>query len=136
MKSSVVILKNFVLIKYCHGKISFAAHWLSIKGVQPSVPENPPPASKELQKKEILDTGIKNKIDKGHRNDKAHKLRHHKADMVRLKDLTTHELSVVRLCAVHLQHFLFIRFWELGLHHKSQSNNAVQVPCLCFFCIL
>ncbi|PVD18299.1 hypothetical protein C0Q70_20848 [Pomacea canaliculata] len=73
---------------------SLKAHWLSIKGVQPSVPENPPPASKELQKKEILDTGIKNKIDKGHRNDKAHKLRHHKADMVRLKDLTTHELSV------------------------------------------
>ncbi|XP_017164213.1 transcription initiation factor TFIID subunit 6 isoform X1 [Poecilia reticulata] len=32
--------------------VSLKAHWLSIEGVQPSIPENPPPASKEQQKAE------------------------------------------------------------------------------------
>lgn len=83
--------------------LGVAAHWLSIEGVQPAIPENPPAASKEQQKKEILDTGVKNMIDKGH---KAHKpgtdtvsrlrRKHPRSDMVKLKDLTTHELSVVR----------------------------------------
>ncbi|KAK7499297.1 hypothetical protein BaRGS_00009557 [Batillaria attramentaria] len=80
--------------------LAIKAHWLSIEGVQPAIPENPPPASKDQQKKEILDTGVKNLIDKGHKtqpvHDRAsrHKHRHHKTDMVKLKDLTTHELSV------------------------------------------
>ena len=81
------------------------AHWLSIEGVQPSIQENPPAASKEQQKKEILDTNVKYMIDKGHKTQKAGsesvprlKRKHPKGDMVRLKDLTMHELSVVSLC--------------------------------------
>lgn len=31
------------------------AHWLSVDGVQPTVPENPPPLSKESQKLESVD---------------------------------------------------------------------------------
>uniref|UniRef100_A0A8C9SQ05 Transcription initiation factor TFIID subunit 6 n=2 Tax=Scleropages formosus TaxID=113540 RepID=A0A8C9SQ05_SCLFO len=33
-------------------EVSLKAHWLSIEGVQPAIPENPPPASKEQQKTE------------------------------------------------------------------------------------
>ncbi|XP_018589295.1 transcription initiation factor TFIID subunit 6-like isoform X1 [Scleropages formosus] len=32
--------------------VSLKAHWLSIEGVQPAIPENPPPVSKEQQKVE------------------------------------------------------------------------------------
>ena len=35
------------------------AHWLCIDGEQPAIPENPPPASKDQQKMEILDTNVK-----------------------------------------------------------------------------
>ena len=31
------------------------AHWLAIEGVQPSIPENPPPIDKDQQKKEAVD---------------------------------------------------------------------------------
>ncbi|XP_076454129.1 transcription initiation factor TFIID subunit 6-like [Babylonia areolata] len=82
-------------------EVSLKAHWLSVEGVQPAIPENPPAASKEQQKKEILDTSVKNLIDKGHKTQKPSangvsrlKRKHPKSDMVRLKDLTTHELSV------------------------------------------
>lgn len=35
--------------------VSVRAHWLSVEGVQPTVPENPPPLSKEAQKLESVD---------------------------------------------------------------------------------
>lgn len=33
------------------------AHWLAIEGVQPAIPENPPPLSRELQKLEGINPG-------------------------------------------------------------------------------
>ncbi|KAM4678266.1 transcription initiation factor TFIID subunit 6 isoform 1-T2 [Discoglossus pictus] len=35
--------------------VSLKAHWLSIEGVQPAIPENPPPVSKEQQKTEATE---------------------------------------------------------------------------------
>lgn len=50
---------HFVLLGDCLLHISghtcmlcVAAHWLAIEGVQPSIPENPPPLSSESQKQE------------------------------------------------------------------------------------
>lgn len=36
-----------------------AAHWLAIEGIQPTVPENPPPLSKDAQKLESVDPAAK-----------------------------------------------------------------------------
>lgn len=35
--------------------VTLRAHWLCVDGVQPTVPENPPPLSKEVQKLESVD---------------------------------------------------------------------------------
>ena len=94
----------FNLDLYNFVNFSSQAHWLCIDGIQPSLPENPPPASKELQKQEILDTSLKqtaapNRL--GHKrphpdSSGKHKHNHHKhKDLVKLKNLATHELSVV-----------------------------------------
>ncbi|XP_041348183.1 transcription initiation factor TFIID subunit 6-like [Gigantopelta aegis] len=79
--------------------VSLRAHWLSIDGVQPAIPENPPPASKDQQKKEILDISVKSTIEKTSKptpSGEGLKFKHmlKGADMVKLKNLTTHELSV------------------------------------------
>ncbi|KAF4531893.1 hypothetical protein B566_EDAN000922 [Ephemera danica] len=73
------------------------AHWLCIDGVQPTVPENPPPVSKDHQKLESIDPG--NKLIKKEKGDmagkpigKVHKLRN--VETVHVKQLATHELSV------------------------------------------
>ncbi|KAK3095934.1 hypothetical protein FSP39_021030 [Pinctada imbricata] len=81
--------------------LSLKAHWLCIEGVQPTVPENPPPASKDQQQKEILDTSVKTVIDKQQKPrpilEQPTKTKHkHKGitDLAKVKDLSTHELSV------------------------------------------
>ena len=78
-------------------------HWLAVKGVQPAIPENPPAITKELQKREILDNVTKAAIDRGHKlpgvaDPGTLKRNRPKSDCVKLKDLTQHELSVVRTC--------------------------------------
>ncbi|KAH6940437.1 hypothetical protein HPB50_027587 [Hyalomma asiaticum] len=35
--------------------VAIKSHWLSIEGIQPTVPENPPPVSKDLQRVESID---------------------------------------------------------------------------------
>lgn len=75
--------------------VSVKAHWLSIEGVQPTIPENPPPVSKEQQKLESLDPSSKMpKIGSNttNKNSKENIAKH--LEIVRLKELATHELSV------------------------------------------
>lgn len=75
--------------------ISLKAHWLCIEGIQPTIPENPPQASKDQQKKEILDTKVKTAIDKVPKPvPEKSRHRHKTVDLVKVKELSTHELSV------------------------------------------
>ncbi|ESO95221.1 hypothetical protein LOTGIDRAFT_175212 [Lottia gigantea] len=79
--------------------VSLKAHWLCIDGEQPAIPENPPPATKDQQKLQSLDTSIKSQIDKVNKpktssEGKSTRLKLKGADMVKLKDISTHELSV------------------------------------------
>ena len=41
-----------------------SAHWLAIDGVQPAIPENPPPVSKDIQKLEGIDPVVKTNMSK------------------------------------------------------------------------
>ncbi|XP_013193190.1 transcription initiation factor TFIID subunit 6 [Amyelois transitella] len=78
--------------------VSVRAHWLSVDGVQPTVPENPPPMSKEIQKLESVDPI--SKLSKPTNKDTAGKPMCGKAarlkasESVHVKQLATHELSV------------------------------------------
>ncbi|KAI5715244.1 hypothetical protein M8J77_012916 [Diaphorina citri] len=72
-------------------------HWLAIEGVQPTVPENPPPVDKSAQKLESIDPisklGKKDKDTSGKPTSaKLEKLRN--VETVHVKQLATHELSV------------------------------------------
>ncbi|XP_049533550.1 transcription initiation factor TFIID subunit 6 isoform X2 [Anopheles darlingi] len=74
------------------------AHWLAVDGVQPTVPENPPPLSKDVQALDSVNPA--HKLDKTHLKDttgkpaisKTHKLKN--VETVQVKQLATHELSV------------------------------------------
>ena len=79
--------------------VLFTAHWLCIEGDQPSIPENPPPVSKSTQKKESMDPGTKavfNKPKPKMANEPSKNKAKLKAqEKVQIKELSTHELSVV-----------------------------------------
>ncbi|XP_059620921.1 transcription initiation factor TFIID subunit 6 isoform X2 [Phlebotomus argentipes] len=78
--------------------VSLRTHWLCVDGVQPTVPENPPPLSKENQQLDSVNP-IK-KLEKTNARDtagkpttgKTHKLKN--VETVHVKQLATHELSV------------------------------------------
>ncbi|KAG5310841.1 TAF6 factor, partial [Acromyrmex insinuator] len=80
-------------------EITLRAHWLCIDGVQPTIPENPPPVSKDAQKLESVDPTIKLSsknqnigVGKPGGGGKSQKLRN--IETVHVKQLATHELSV------------------------------------------
>ncbi|XP_001599379.2 transcription initiation factor TFIID subunit 6 [Nasonia vitripennis] len=70
------------------------SHWLCIDGIQPTIPENPPPVSKEVQKLESVDpiSNRNSNSNLGKPGHKSHKLRN--VETVHVKQLATHELSV------------------------------------------
>lgn len=81
-------------------EVALRAHWMCIDGVQPTIPENPPPVSKDNQKLEAIDPinkAAKQNKEKGEAagkptTGKRQKLRN--VETVHVKQLATHELSV------------------------------------------
>lgn len=81
-------------------EVCLRAHWLAIEGVQPSIPENPPPQSKDQQRNDSTDPA--NKAGKGAKGKGAgpftptvgKPLRFKTSEPVFVKQLATHELSV------------------------------------------
>ncbi|KAM6907734.1 transcription initiation factor TFIID subunit 6 [Xenentodon cancila] len=82
--------------------VSLKAHWLSIEGMQPSIPENPPPVTKEQQKTEsteplkVVKPGQEEegKIQGKGQNSTTPDGKGKDKGLIRLKSRSTHELSV------------------------------------------
>ncbi|XP_028277118.1 transcription initiation factor TFIID subunit 6 isoform X2 [Parambassis ranga] len=82
--------------------VSLKAHWLSIEGVQPSIPENPPPATKEQQKTEsteplkVVKPGQEEEgaIQGKNQGATAPDGKGKEKGLIKLKPRSTHELSV------------------------------------------
>ncbi|CAL8114246.1 unnamed protein product [Orchesella dallaii] len=80
--------------------VCLRAHWLAIEGVQPSIPENPPPQSKDQQRSDSIDPTNKN--SKGTKGKGlgpftptvGKPLKFKTSEQVFVKQLATHELSV------------------------------------------
>lgn len=75
--------------------VAIKAHWLSIDGVQPAIPENPPPVSKDQQRMESVDpSAALKKQPTGPNQKKLEQQKKKQVEMVRVKQFATHELSV------------------------------------------
>ena len=96
--------------------IAIKSHWLAIDGIQPAIPENPPPISKEIQLKDNIEPAVKGdhiieiKMEDFTQDDKKYikkslrsekkpdifkkPLDGSKSDDPKYKPLVTHELSV------------------------------------------
>lgn len=78
--------------------VSLRAHWLCVDGIQPTVPENPPPLSKDAQAQDSvnpikkLDANLTKDVAGKPTTGKLHKLK--TVETVHVKQLATHELSV------------------------------------------
>jgi len=84
--------------------VCVTAHWLSIDGEQPAVAENPSQLSHDLQRLDSHDATVKTAVgsrpatQKPTTGDLSHRTKAKlPTEKVRLKDLTTHELSIVSM---------------------------------------
>ncbi|XP_015794300.1 transcription initiation factor TFIID subunit 6 [Tetranychus urticae] len=76
--------------------LALKAHWLSIEGIQPAIPENPPPVSKDIQRQESIDpaSALKQNPEELRTGHIELEKRKKHVEMVRVKQYATHELSV------------------------------------------
>ena len=75
--------------------LSVRSHWLAIDGDQPTVPENPPPLSRDYQKLEAIDpTNKETKAVNKTTSAAAKMMKLRNFETVHVKQLATHELSV------------------------------------------
>ncbi|KAL3283442.1 hypothetical protein HHI36_006587 [Cryptolaemus montrouzieri] len=75
-------------------EVTLRTHWLSIDGIQPTIPENPPPASKSMQRLESVDPINKKPMKETSGKPTTGKQKLKNVETVQIKQLATHELSV------------------------------------------
>ncbi|KAF7271491.1 TBP-associated factor 6 [Rhynchophorus ferrugineus] len=75
-------------------EVTLRSHWLCIDGIQPTIPENPPPISKCIQKLESVDPVNKKPMKETSGKPSTGKQKLKNVETVQIKQLATHELSV------------------------------------------
>lgn len=75
--------------------VALKCHWLSIEGVQPAIPDNPPSLSKDSQRLESIDPSQILKSNGNHLQTKfISRKRRKTTEVIKVKQFATHELSV------------------------------------------
>ncbi|KAK7071035.1 Transcription initiation factor TFIID subunit 6 [Halocaridina rubra] len=74
-------------------QIAIKPHWLAIEGIQPTIPENPPPINKDTQKKDAVDPAAKLSAQDTKDQKHIHGRGMKSIETVKVKQLATHELS-------------------------------------------
>ncbi|ENN77233.1 hypothetical protein YQE_06063, partial [Dendroctonus ponderosae] len=75
-------------------EVGLRSHWLCIDGIQPTIPENPPPVAKTIQKLESVDPINKKPLKESAGKPSTGKQKLKNVETVQIKQLATHELSV------------------------------------------
>ncbi|XP_050309389.1 transcription initiation factor TFIID subunit 6-like [Anthonomus grandis grandis] len=75
-------------------EVVLRSHWLCIDGIQPTIPENPPPVAKAVQKLESVDPVNKKPMKETAGKPSTGKQKLKNVETVQIKQLATHELSV------------------------------------------
>jgi transcription initiation factor TFIID subunit 6 len=116
-------------------EVAIESHWLAIDGIQPAIPENPPPLTKEEQQLECVDPlNSKNLL---FWTAKTNVLKKH-VETVQIKQLATHELSVEQQLYYKEITEACVGNIELKRHHALNSlahdpGLHQMLPRLCVF---